>query len=210
MRPDRVRYFVMASLGLNTTSVFHSFQPEKIDACVTVYDEPGEIVNVHSDVHIMPYQAIVRIASDTAESIGEGQARTLLEAVRSLHGLSVYDGVYLSTAMADTAENTVITVDDGSGTAMHATLIANDYLLIDSEVVRVVSKEGANVTVSRAALGTTKAAHFDNTEVMNITRNPIPGEQCGSTYTEDGVIDMGADEKNRHEWAVNWKVRVKI
>jgi hypothetical protein len=189
--------------------VLHSFQPESPDACVTVYDEPGEIVNVHSNVHVIPYQAIVRIGSDTAQSVGETQARTLLEAVRSLHGLSVYDGVYLSTAMADTSENTVITVDDGSGTAMHSTLTVNDYLLIDSEVVRVVSKDGANVTVSRAKLGTVKAAHPDNTEAMNITRNPIPGEQCGSAYTEDGVIDMGADAKDRYEWAVNWKVRVK-
>jgi hypothetical protein len=200
----------MATLGLTGGSVFHSNQPDTPDACVTVYAEP-EDVSVHSGTIIARFQAILRIARATAESTGEAQARALLTAVNGLHNRKTYDGVYLAAAMSGTTDPITFAPDDngGSPVAKATTFTVNDYILIGDEILKVTVVSTPNVTASRAALGTTKAAHNDNTEIANITQNPIPYEQCDSTFADGGVLDMDCDDKERHEWAVNWTVRLK-
>lgn len=200
----------MARLALAGTSVFHSNQPDSPDACVTVYAEP-EQATVHSSVFHARFQAIVRIARATAESTGEAQARAIFDAVRSLHNRKTYDGVYLSTAMSATTDPVTFAPDDNGRTpaAKATTFTAADYIMIDSEILKVNSVSSPNVIAARAQLGTAKVLHADNAEIHNLTQNPIPGETCDSTYLhEGGVLDMGCDDKERHEWAVNWTVRL--
>lgn len=209
MKPDQVYYFVLATLGLSVGSVTYSNQPDTPNALVTVYDE-GEIVNVHNTVMAAKYQAIVRVARNTANATGEARARTLLDRIRSLHNRATYDGCYLTGAMSGSSDPVIFAPDDGSGTTKAGTFTANDYILIGSEILKVTSESSPNVTASRAALGTTKAAHSNNDEVKNITQNPIPGELCDSTTSIDGgVLDLGLDDKHRRSWAVNWKVILK-
>lgn len=211
MRPDLARYFVMARLGLAGTSVFHSNQPDDPDACVTVYSELGGRVTMHSGIIVAAYQAIIRIARDTAESTGEAQAWTLLNAVIGLHNRKVYDGAYLSASMDGTSNPVTFAPDDNGGTpaTKAAIFTANDYVMIGTEILKVTSVASPNVTASRAQLGTTIATHADNSEVLNITQCPVPSELCDSTYVEQGILPMGVDEKERREWAVNWFVRMK-
>ncbi len=210
MRPDRVKYFVMATLGLTAANCFHSNQPDFPDACATVYAEP-ESVNVHSGSILARFQAILRVARATAESTGEAQARSLLTAVNGLHNRATYDGAYLAAEMSATTDPVTFAPDDNAGSpaTKAAAFTANDYILIESEILKVNSVSSPNVIAARAQLGTTKALHANNTEVANITKNPIPYEQCDSTFADGGVLDMDCDDKERHEWAVNWTVRLK-
>lgn len=210
MRPDQVRYFAMARLGLTGASVFFGHQPDSPDACVTVYAEP-EMVTVHTGVLIARFQAIIRIARGTAESTGEAQARTILSAVNGLHNRKSYDGAYLSALMDATTDPVTFAPDDNGGTpaTKAGTFTANDYIKVGDEILKVNSVASPNVIAARAQLGTTKAAHVDNSEILNLTQNPIPGESCDSSYADGGVLDMGIDDNDRHEWAINWVVRLK-
>ena len=211
MRPDMVRYFVMAQLGLAGTAVYDSNQPDSPNEVVTVYWEPGTKVSVHSTVEVIPYQAIIRVIS-TAHATGEARARTLYDAIQGLHNLKAYDGMYLAAAMDATTDPVTFAPDDNGGTpaTKAASFNVNDYILIGSEILKVTGVTSPNVTASRAGLSTTKAIHADNTEVFNITRSPIPGELCDSCHTNgQGIIPMGLDEKKRWEFSVNWEVIVK-
>jgi hypothetical protein len=202
----------MARLGLAGTSVFHSSQPDEPDSCVTVYPEIGERVSMHGSVVVAAYQAIIRDAKGTAETVGEARAKALLDAVTGLHNRSIYYGAYLSAAMNNTSDPVTFAPDDNGGTptTKAAIFAVNDYVMIDSEILKVTSVSSPNVVASRAQLGTTIASHLDNAAVHNIMQCPIPTLRCGSTFTDDrGVLPMGLDEKERREWAVNWFVRVK-
>lgn len=210
MRPDKVRYFVMARLGLAGTSVFYVNQPDSPDACVSVFAET-ELANTHSTIITARYQAIIRIARDTADSTGEAQARTLQQAVYSLSTRKTYDGAYLSAAMNNSSNPVTFAPDDNGGTpaTKATTFTANDYIMIDDEILKVSSVASPNVTAARAQLGTTIASHLDNAEILNLTQNPVPGECCDCSTTDEGILDMGCDDKERHEWAVNWEVKIK-
>ena len=211
MRPDLAQYFVMARLGLSGTSVFHSNQPDSPDSCVTVYSEVGERVTLHSGIVVASFQAIIRDAFGTAETVGEARARALLNAVNGLHNRKIYYGCYLSAAMNGTSDPVTFAPDDNGGSPVTkaASFAANDYVIIGSEILKVNSVSSPNVIAARAQLGTTIATHADNAAVYNISQDPIPGLRCGSTFAEQGVLPMGLDEKSRREWAVNWFVRVK-
>lgn len=207
MRPDMVRWFIMAQLGASVGVVFYSNQPDSPDACVTVYGE-GEKVNVHSSVYLAQFQVIVRHGTFTT---GESWARTILEAVKSMHTLKAYDGMYLSSAMNGTSNPVTFAPDDNGGTpaTKAASFTANDYILIGSEILKVTSVSSPNVTASRAQLGTTIAGHADNSEVFNITKSPIPGEMCDSARADGGVISLGLNDKKLYEFSVNWEVTLK-
>jgi len=78
----------------------------------------------------------------------------------------------LSVAIPD-ATTTVITISD----AATAPVITGLMLLIDSELVRVMSVSGAQVTVSRGELGTTATSHAPQTIQVRYRYtppNPIP------------------------------------
>jgi len=208
MRVDQVRYFVMATLGLSGGSVVYNNMHDTPNALVTVYDDAPEKVIVHNTIMIAQYQAIIRIAEDTADTVGEARARTLLDRVRSLHNRETYDGCYLTASMSAVTNPITFTPDNGSGTTKASTFTVNDYILIGSEILKV-TVASTTITAARAQLGTTIAAHSDNDEVKNITQNPIPGELCDSATASDGVFNLGLDEKGRRMWSVNWKVTLK-
>lgn len=205
MTPDMVRYHIMAVTGQSDSAVFHSNQPNTPKDCITVFAESEE-VNVHNTVTLARYQAIVR---NEVQSTCETLARLILEAEYEGAGLSTYYGMYLAEAMLGTGTSATFAPDDGSGTSTAARFAANDYILVDTEVMKVTGVVGNNVTATRAQLGTTIAVHADNSLVHNITKNPIPGKQCGSTFMEMGLLDLGNDGRGAYEISVNWTVRVK-
>jgi len=205
MTPDMVRYHIMAVTGQSDGAVFHSNQPDKVKNCITVFAD-NEEVNVHNTVTLARYQAIVR---NEDQNTCETLARLILEAEYEGAGLAVYYGMYLAEAMLGTGTSATFAPDDGSGTSTAARFAANDYILVDTEVMKVTGVVGSNVTATRAQLGTTIAVHADNSLVHNITKNPIPGKQCGSTFMEMGLVDLGNDSRGAYEISVNWTVRVK-
>lgn len=205
MTPDMVRYHIMAVTGQSDSAVFHSNQPNTPKDCITVFADAEE-VNVHNTVTLARYQAIVR---NEVQSTCETLARLILEAEYEGAGLSTYYGMYLAEAMDGTGTTATFAPDDGSGTSTAARFAANDYILVDTEVMKVTGVVGSNVTATRAQLGTTIAVHADNSLVHNITKNPIPGKQCGSTFMEMGLADLGNDGRGAYEISVNWTVRVK-
>ena len=207
MRPDMVKYFIMATLGASEGVVFHSNQPDTPNDCVTVYGEP-EALNVHSDVYLTKYQALIRHTTCTT---GESWARTILTAVKSMHTRKIYDGMYLNAAMNNSSDPVTFAPDDNGGTpaTKAGSFAANDYVLIDSEILKVSSVASPNVVAARAQLGTAKAVHADNAEVFNLTKSPVPGELCDSARATSGVLSLGVDEKNFHEFTVNWEVTLK-
>ncbi|MDX9781169.1 MAG: hypothetical protein RBT66_09060 [bacterium] len=195
----------MAVTGQSDGAVFHSNQPDKVKNCITVFAD-NEEVNVHNTVTLAKYQAIVR---NEDQNTCETLARLILEAEYEGAGLAVYYGMYLTAAIGNTGTSVTFAPDNGSGTSTAARFATNDYILINSEVMKVTGVTGNNVTATRAQLGTTIAAHADNDFVHNITKNPIPGKQCGSTFMETGLFDLGNDGRGAYEISVNWTVRVK-
>jgi len=197
----------MAQLGASVGTVFYSNMPDKPDAAVFVHGD-GESVNIHSDVYVARYMAIIRHGTYTT---CESWARTILEAVKSLHNRKAYDGMYLNAAMNGTSNPVTFTPDDNGGTptTKAASFTANDYILIGSEILKVTSVSSPNVTASRAQLGTTIASHADNAEIYNITKSPVPGELCDSCRAIGGINDLGLNEDKLHEFSVNWEVTLK-
>ena len=206
MRVDLVQYFVMATLGHSISTVFYGHQPSDPDNCTTVYAEPEE-VNVHSTVELASYQAIIR---HETYATGETWARTIFDAIKEKNSLNTYHGLYLTAAMSGTTDPITFAPDDGSGNTKAAVFTVADYILIGEEMLKVTGVSSPNVTASRAALGSTKAAHLENAEIYNCTQNPIPGKQCDSTFpTEElsGVLPLGFNEDNdTWEFSVNWTV----
>ena len=207
MRADRARLFVMATLG--ETGVYYGSMPDakdgSLDNIIAVYGE-GADPNPHNGVKHARFQAIVRNAEYLT---GEAKARTIFDAVNGLYGLKAYDGIYLAANMDGTTDPVTFAPDNGAGTSKASALAVNDYFMIDSEILRVTTVNGANVTASRAKLGTAKAAHLDNAEALNLTKVPVPGELCGTCVPEGDVLELGKDNKDRWEFAVNWTVVVK-
>ena len=205
MRADRVRYFIMAALGLSLTDVYYGNQPAKIDDCVTVYSEDDEM-SVHSGVIISSYQAVIRNKIyTTAESL----ARSLYDAVHGIHNREAYNAIYLTSSMSAVTDPVSFAPDDGAGSTTAALFTVGDYILIDDEVLKVTIVSSPNVTVSRAQLGTTIAAHDNNDQVHNISENPIPGETTDFSRATTGVMGLGTDSKQRKEFSLNWNVTVK-
>lgn len=207
MRADMVRYFIAAALGADIGTVRYGNQPDSPDNCVTVYAMPEES-SVHYDQLKARYQAIVRNTDDTT---AETNARTIYDAVKSLHNLKDYDGMYLAESMSGTTDPIEFDPDDNGGTpASTATSFsAGDYILIGTEILLVTDVTDDTVTASRAELGTTKAAHADNAEVYNISQSPVPGESCDSCRSTSGILSMGIADKQRWEFSVNWEVTLK-
>ena len=209
MRPELARFFIKAVLEESTDIIFHSNEPGTPDVVITLYSEDEE-TNVHSDVYLANYQAIARIAKETANLTGENKARAIYNAVKSQHNLDVYFGVYLTGAMSSSTDPVTFTPDDGSGNTKVAAFNVGDYILIDDEILKVTTVGGSTIIASRAELGTTKAAHSDNDIVYNITKCPVPGMRCMSTKATSDIMDLGLDEKQRRSFALNWTVRLKI
>lgn len=210
MKADKVVYFVMAITGYAKSIVDYGSEydpPTAVNNCIAVIADPVT-GNVHNDVQMARYQAIIR---DTSYTTAETAALALFNAVREMNSLNTYYGCYLTAAMAGTGTSVTFAPDNGSGTTKAAAFAVNDYILIGTEVLKVTGVSSPNVTASRAQLGTTIADHSDNDLVYNITHTPIPGKRCDSTHTEDGLgfIPLGHDEKRRWLFAVNWIVRYK-
>ncbi len=208
-----VRYFVMAQLGLAGTAVTETDQPDTPNELVTVSWEPDTKASVHYPVVVFSYQAIVRVLTAN-KTTGEARAWALYDAIKGLHNLKAYDGMYLNASMNATSDPVTFAPDDNGGTPVSkATSFAtNDYVLIGDEIIKVTGVAGSNVTAARVQLSTVKATHADNSEVFNITKSPVPGELCDSCHIPEAgnaIIFMGADEKQRWEWSVNWEVTVK-
>lgn len=210
MKPDRVRYFIIAVTGQPITSVFYNWLPDSPDECIGVFAET-EISNVHESTLHARYSAHVRIARDTDDIVGEARARMIFNAVRSMHNRMIFFGAYLSYKM-NNVSNPVIFMPDDNGASPKSKSDAfniDDYILIGSEILQVTAKNGNKITATRAKLGTAVAIHADNSQVWNISQSPIPGERCGSAFATEGVMSLGLDDKNRRIWAVNWTVRTK-
>lgn len=210
MTADMAKYFVMAITGYTKSAVDYGMQADPETAAnniITVLDEPI-ISNVHNDVMMARYQAIIRNTNyQTAESV----ATALFNAIREMNTLNTYYGCYLTAAMAGTGTSATFAPDNGSGTTKAAAFAVNDYILIGTEVLKVTAVSSPNVTATRAQLGTTIAAHSDNDAVYNITHTPIPGKRCDSTKAQDGMglVSLGNDGRGRWEFSVNWEVRFK-
>lgn len=206
MKADMSRYFVMAALG--SAAVYYGSAPDaedgSLDNIVTVYGNGGKS-SAHSTVRHVGFQAVIR---NTDYEAGEDVARTLWDAVNGVYGLALYDGLYLSAPLYDTARVPLV-VDDGAGIDRAEAFSGDDYVLIDDEIVRVTGVSGSIISVRRAMLGTTLAFHQENTAVANISRVPVPGTLCGSCVVDDkDVLELGRDEKNRWEFSLNWTVTV--
>ncbi len=209
MRADMAQYHVMAVLEIDDAVSFFANQPDlddkSVDGSVTTYDE-SDRNNRHSPVLIAAFQAIIRNKSYVT---AEAQARTLYNAVDKVYNRAQFNGFFLTGAMSATSDPVIFAPDDGAAVAKATLFTVGDYIMIEDEILIVTDVSTPNVTASRAALGTTKAAHLDNAEVFNITQSPIPGESCDHSVATQGVQSMGQDVKLRWEFSVNWAVTMK-
>ena len=204
MLPNKARFFIMAITEQAGAVVRHSNLPNGTGNDITVFSEQEE-PHAHNTVSRIEYQAIVR---NSDRSDGETLARLIAAAVREANSLQGYYGICLTAAMNNSTNPITFTPDDGAGNSKAAQFVANDYVKIGSEILKVTGVAGNNVTASRAALGTTIAAHSDSDDIYNISHDPVPTIKSNSTYSETGVLPFGIDDQRRWEFSISWFVRL--